>query len=401
MIQQFFYKAMDAKGQMHQGQLDASNLHDLEDRLQRMDLDLIHGYPKKAHHYLPQAKITRRELITFCFHMEQLSRAGVPLLDGLDDLRQSLPQSRFHTVLSSLIENIKSGKRLHEAMKSYPDIFDDIFVNLVYAGEESGQLTRVFKHLTENLKWQDEIHAKSKKLIIYPAFLFGMLWVVFLFLMLYLIPQLMVFLVNVGAELPLHTRILITLSNFFQNYWYLVIIVPIALFFAAKLLLWLFPSLHYYIDYIKLKIWLIGAINEKIILARFANFFALLYSAGITVPDSLALSKKLAGNLVIAEAIEHVSQAIAEGKSISDSFAQVDLFPPLILRMVKIGETTGALDLALTNISYFYDRESKEAIDYIQALIEPIMTVSLGLLLGWVMLSILGPVYDVIVQFSY
>lgn len=401
MTQQFFYKAMDAKGQMHQGQLDANNLHDLEDRLERMNLDLIHGYPKKSHHYLPQTKVSRRELITFCFHMEQLSRAGVPLLDGLDDLRQSLPQSRFHTVLSSLIENIKGGKRLHEAMKSHPDIFDEIFVNLVYAGEESGQLTRVFKHLTENLKWQDEIHAKSKKLIIYPTFLFGMLWVVFLFLMLYLIPQLMVFLVNVGAELPLHTKILITLSNFFQNYWYLVIVVPLAVFFIIKIFLWLFPSLYYYLDYLKLKIWLIGPITEKIILARFANFFALLYSAGITVPDSLALSKKLAGNLVIAEAIEHVSQAIAEGKSISDSFAQVDLFPPLILRMVKIGETTGALDLALTNISYFYERESKEAIDYIQALIEPIMTVSLGLLLGWVMISVLGPVYDVIVQFSY
>ncbi len=399
MSQQFLYKAMDNQGHIVLGQLGANFINDLEMRLERMGLDLIHCHTKKSRH--PRhGKVTRQELITFCFHMENLTRAGVPLLEGLGDLRDSLPQSRFREVVSSLIENIEGGARLSEAMTEFSEIFDQVFVSLIRTGEETGNLSTVFEHLTETLKWHDEMAAKTKKLLMYPIFMGVVITSVLFFLMMYLVPQLMTFIKNTGGELPLQTQILVAVSEGFISYWYLILIVPVLVFFAIRAAMRVSPSLCLTIDRLKLRVWFIGPILEKVILARFATFFALLFRSGITVLDALEICKPLAGNLIIENALRQVHNNIAEGVSISESFERVNLFPPLVLRMVNIGESTGDLDHALLNVSYFYEREVKESIDRIQTLIEPAMTVILGLLLGWVILSVLGPIYDIIIDVS-
>jgi len=399
MPQQFFYKAMDSQGRVIQGQLGANNATDLEARLERMGLDLIHYHTKKPRRFQVK-KVHRHELITFSFHMEQLTRAGVPLIEGLCDLRDSLGQTRFREIISNVIENIEGGERLSEAMANFPDTFDGVFTSLIRAGEESGNLSNVFNHLTETLKWQDEMIARTKKLLIYPAFMASIITGLIFFLMIYLVPQLITFIKSVGGELPIHTRILLFVSNLFVSYWYLIIMIPIILFGIIKIAIKTNPYWRFKWDLLKLRVWIIGPIWEKIILARFATFFALLYGAGITVLESLRLSKNLTGNVVVETAIQNVVDFIVEGFGISESFQRVNLFPPLVLRMVRVGESTGELDVALQNVSYFYNREVKEAIDKIQVLVEPTLTVVLGLLLGWVMISVLGPVYDTISNFK-
>lgn len=399
MPQQFFYKAMDDQGHIVQGQLSANNESDLETRLERMGLDLIHCRTRKSHrHHI--GRVSRLELITFCFHMEHLTRAGVPLLEGLADLRDSLAQSRFREVVSSLIENIEGGEHLSEAMTHFPDVFDHVFVSLVNTGEESGNLGTVFQHLTETLKWHDEIIAKTKKLLMYPAFMGTVIGGAVFFLMIYVVPQLITFIQNMGKELPWYTQILLIVSDIFVNYWFLILVFPVLIFVIIKIAVHISPYLRFQIDYLKLKFWVVGPVLEKIALARFSTFFALLYSSGITVLDGLKISKPLAGNLVIETALQRVSEQIAEGKGISESFEHVHLFPPLVLRMVRIGESTGNLDVALSNVSYFYNREVRDAIEKIQAVIEPTITVMLGLLLGWVILSVFMPLYDTIASFK-
>jgi len=318
----------------------------------------------------------------------------------MSDLRDSLPQSRFREVISTLIESVEGGARLSEAMAEFPDAFDQVFTTLIHAGEETGSLNTVFNHLTDTLKWQDEIIAKTKRLFIYPAFLGTIILAATFFLMIYLVPQLISLVKNVGAELPLHTKILIAVSDGFIHYWHIILISPVAAFMFLKFAMQLSPRLHITVDYFKLRLWLVGPILEKLILARFATFFALMYKSGITVLDSLEICKTLANNLMVEHAIQKVSDNIAEGVSITESFERAHLFPPLILRMVAVGESTGELDGALENVSYFYNREVKESIDKIQTLIEPIMIVILGLLLGWVIMSVLGPIYDTIANFS-
>lgn len=391
----YAYKAMDANGRMIFGRMDAINPIDLEMRLKRMDLDLINGDPVKQGGF-GGAKITRRELIAFCFHLEQLARAGVPIIESLTDLRDSLENPRFREVLADMIENVEGGKTLSQALAAHPKVFDSVFVSLIKAGEETGNLSDVLHNLTESIKWQDELAAQTKKLVMYPAFLGVVVVLVTMFMMLYLVPKMVGFIKNMGQELPFHTKLLIGTSNFFVNYWYIVVGLPIVLSIAIAMAVKTNPNARYRFDAAKLGFPWIGEILKKIILSRFAGVFAMMYASGISVLDSIRTTQGIVGNIVIRDGLQKVEEMISDGQNITVAFQNVGLFPPLVIRMLRVGENTGSLDTALANVSYFYNRDVRESIARVQAMVEPAMTILVGLILGWVMLSVLGPIYDTI-----
>jgi type IV pilus assembly protein PilC len=216
------------------------------------------------------------------------------------------------------------------------------------------------------------------------------------FLMIYLVPQLVSFIKGMGQEIPIQTRILIATSSFFVNYWYVLLAVPVILPIAGKLIISSSPEMRFKFDQIKLDMWVIGPILRKIILARFANTFAMMYGSGITILDCITNSRDVVNNLAVAKSLEDVTHEIESGKNLTQSFQNTGMFPPLVIRMLKVGEATGSLDKALLNVSYFYDRDVKNSIKKVQTMIEPTMTIVLGALLGWVMLSVLSPIYDII-----
>ena len=189
---------------------------------------------------------------------------------------------------------------------------------------------------------------------------------------------------------------LIGFSDFLVNHWWWAIPTPPVLFFLVKLYADRNAAFRLKLDGLKLRLWFIGPIQMKITLSRFASYFALCYGAGLDVLASLKISEDIAGNAVIRNGIESVSSEIAEGKTLSESIEATGLFPALVVRMVKMGESTGGLDAALHNVSYFYDREVDESIERLKAAIEPAMTVVLGAIMGWIMLSVLGPIYNTI-----
>jgi len=394
---QFVYQAMDAEGKLLRGNMDASNLSDLESRLKRMELDLIDckELARRAQSFRKRP-IKRSDLINFCFYMEQLSGAGVPMLETLADLRDSLDHPRFREIVADLIESIEGGMQLSQAMAKHPDTFDSTFISLIAAGEHSGKIAEVFLNLTETLKWQDELASQTKKLLMYPAFVGTIVLGVTFFLMIYLVPQLTGFIKNMGQELPFHTKALIFVSDIFVNYWYVVLAIPVLAWAGLTILIRTDPRARYKADDFKLRVWMIGPILHKIILARFATFFALMYASGVTILECIRLSEQIVANKVIEGGLHRAGLLISEGQSVTTSFQNVGIFPPLVVRMLKVGESTGSLDKALRNVSYFYNREVKESIEKVQTMIEPIMTVILGAILGWIMLSVLGPIYDTI-----
>jgi type IV pilus assembly protein PilC len=394
------YKAMDDRGKTTSGRIDAVNDADLEMRLSRMGLDLISHREARQRASLVGGRIPRRELITFCFHLEQLTTAGVPMIDGLIDLRDSMEDPRAREVIAGMIEAIEGGSTLSSAMELYPRAFDDVFVSLIRAGEMSGQVGQVLRQITETLKWQDEQAAHVKKLMLYPMIVGVVIAFVIFFLMAYLVPQLVQFVKSVGEDLPGHTLVLIAVSDFIVGYWYLVLFVPIGSAALLYLLVRTNPAVAYTVDDVKLRLWVIGPILKKIILARFANYFAMLYSSGITVLKCIEISEGLLENKAIQEAARTAGRHIQEGASISAGFERAGLFPPLVLRMLRVGESTGGLDTSLLSISYFYERDVRESLDRMQALIGPTMTAILGSMLIWVMVSVLGPIYDVITRLS-
>jgi type IV pilus assembly protein PilC len=396
------YKAMDERGKVALGRMEAVNAADLEVRLRRMGLDLINFSAAKIKSGGGVGRrVPRREIISFCMQLEQLVSSGVPLLEGLQDLRDSIEDRKLRDTVAGIVESIEGGSTLSVAMDNYPQVFDTVFVNLVRAGEFSGQIGAVLKTLTENLKWQDEQAAQMKKLLMYPLFVGGVVLIVVVFLMTYLVPQLTSFIVMMGEALPLHTRVLIAVSDFMVDFWYVVLGVPAVLFIIFIAVLNSSSTLQYAVDEFKLKVWIIGPIYKKMILARFAGYFALMYRSGITVLECIRVCEGLVGNKAIQEATRRAGRQISDGASISAGFEYTGLFPPLVLRMLRVGENTGGLDDALLNISYFYDRDVSESIEKVQTLIGPAMTVILGGILGWVIVSVLGPIYDLITKIDF
>lgn len=393
------YKAIDQFGRVQVGQSDAINIADLEMRLRKIGLDLVNCKEIRTKAQGASGRgVRRRDLILFCFHMEQTSRAGVPILDSLQDLRDSTENPRLREVMSAMTESISGGKTLSQAMGDFPGVFDNVLCSLIKAGEQSGRIGEVFRRLGESLKWQDEQASMAKKLIMYPAFVGTVVLGVLFFLMIYLVPQLISFVKTMGQELPAHTKALIFVSNIFVHYWYAVILGPVLVVTGIIVGARVSPGMRLAVDRIKLKTPILGTILQKIILARLAGFFAMMYASGITIIDCIRTSEDIAGNKVIENAVRGVGQQIADGKNLSDSFAATGLFPPLILRMIRVGESTGALEESLENVAYFYTRDVKESIEKLQSMIEPAMTVVLGTIIGWVMMSVLGPIYDLITK---
>lgn len=394
----YAYKAMNTHGRTVLGRLEAINLIDLEMRLKRMDLDFINGDTMKQGGLFNRARISRAELINFCFHLEQLARAGVSLIESLADLRDSLENPRFREIIAGMVESIEGGKTLSQALAEHPQTFDEVMVSLVRAGEETGTLPQVLNNLVESLKWQDELASHTKKLVMYPSFLAVVVVAITLFMMTYLVPKMASFIRNMGQELPMQTKILIATSEFFVNYWYVVVGLPLILAGVVAALVSTSKAARYRFDDVKLRLPYVGDILRKIILSRFASVFAMMYSSGITILDSIKSTEGVVGNLVIREGLEKVGDLIAEGQNVTAAFQTAGMFPPLVLRMLRVGENTGGLDTALTNVSYFYNRDVRESIEKVQSMIEPVMTVTIGVLLGWIMMAVLGPIYDIITK---
>lgn len=393
----FAYRAVDASGRLLRGQLAASSEAELDSRLLQIGLQLVTCRPLTSRQEkAARTSVGRRELINFCFHMEQAQRAGLPILEALRDLRDSTTDDAFRNVLASISLSVEGGKGLSDSMADFPATFDRVFVALVRAGEKSGELSQVLGRMTETLKWQDELVSQTRKLAMYPAFVGTVVAGVVFFLMLYVVPQMSEFLKTMGQEMPLHTKALIATSEFVVAWWYLILAVPAVLALTGRWLVKNDARSRRAFDEFKLKAWLVGPILQKIIMSRFATYFQIMYASGIPIVDGLKTSRELAGNMVIAEALDKVSGYVAEGNSLSAGIGKAQLFPPLVVRMVRMGEDIGKLDEALQNVTYFYNREVGEAVDKLQTLIEPAMTVILGLILGWVMLSVLGPIYDTI-----
>jgi type IV pilus assembly protein PilC len=397
----FAYRAVDAEGRISSGNLDAVNAIDLELRLKRLGLDLVTFDAVKRSTAARSRRITRAELITFCFHLSQLLKAGVNIIEALTDLRDTVDNPGFRQVLASLLEDIEGGLKLSAAMANHPYCFDDVFVALLRAGEESGQLTEVLDELSENIKWQDEMAAQAKKAMVYPIIVLVVILGVIFVLMTVLVPQLAVTFKQLVPKLPRETEILIMLSNAFVRYWYLILGVPVAAVVGILSAARSHEGTREWLDEMSLRVPVVGEIRRKIILARFSTYFAMLYRAGISVLDCIQICEKIVGNRVMEMGLQRVGRSISEGQGISQAFVATKLFPPLVLRMLRVGESTGALDTALLNVSYFYNREVRDGISRMQTLLGPMTTVILGVLIVGILYSIFLPIYDVIAKIKF
>ena len=393
------YNAVNKTGRLIRGKLEARNVGDLEKRLGRLGLSVVNSSEVK-HSFsgftLFQPKVSRDDLSQFCFYVERLVSGGVPLLEGLSDVRDSVSNATLRNTISFLIEDVEQGSTLSTAMKKYPKTFDDVFVSLIEAGEHSGELDAVLRNLGESIRWQGEIAKKTKKAFTYPIVALVVILLATYGLLVLVVPGMTKVLKELGRELEPITVALIETSEFIQNYALHMFVGFFGLWFAMFILIKTIPGIDYVIDKLKIRIPVFGQVVEKLLLSRFSNVFGLLYGSGVGVIDGLKISRGALGNKFIARGLDGVIESISNGTTLSSAFRESGLFPPLVLRMIRLGEATGGVDSAMLQIKSYYDRDANEAIEAAQAAIGPLMMLIIAGLLVWVILAIYGPLYNII-----
>ena len=396
----FRYAAIDAQGRTVRGVQNAASEQELGDRLARLGLELLRAREASRRFTRPRSLRTR-ELVNVLIHVRTLSAAGVPLIEALQDLREASDSGVVQGFAADVLDRIMAGATFSEALAQSPWPVDEVVVSLVRTGEVTGQLPEVLAGIVENLKWTDELNAQTRKLLRAPAVTGTVVLMAVLFLMIYLVPQLLVFIRGLGGELPLQTVALMWTSATLRTHGWLVIAAPAATVLLLKAAARRSPALRERVDGWKLRARPIGPILKKVLLARFATSFALMYRSGVPVMEALGYCRGLSSNFAYQRAIERAREQIAQGTKISDAFAAAQMFPPLVVRMLRIGENTGGLDESLGHVSYFYRREVDEAIDRLQGAIQPTLTVFLGAMVAWILASVILPIYDVIAKVKF
>lgn len=392
----YAYRAIDASGRVSRGRMPALSVGELEGQLRSAGMELLRARPVSGAG-LFAGRVPRRELINMCFHLEQTLNAGLMVTDSLQDLVDGMQHATLRETLVAVLQALREGAPLSAALSAYPRVFDDVFVGLVRSGEESGRMGDVFGRLAASLRWQDELSAQVLKLAMYPLFTAVVLAGVVLFVLTYLVPQLSGFIRSMGGVLPMQTRLLLALSDFVVGHWLAMLAaLPALPLLGLGVLRIGGEPMRRWLDGLKLRLPLFGPILHRIALSRFASLFGMLYEAGVPVLTAIRTGRDAIGNRVLARAIDVACERIEQGTAISEAFRGSSLFPSLMIRMLRVGETTGGIDAALRNVAYFYDREVREAIAKLQGMIEPMLTVAMGLVLGWLMMAVLGPVYDLL-----
>ncbi|WP_029408083.1 type II secretion system F family protein [Thiomicrorhabdus sp. Milos-T2] len=398
-MENYNYTGINKYGKRVNGVLPAANEQELEQKLIKSQIDLL-SYKKQSSSFslLGKPKVTRKDIIGMTIQLEQLLRAGVPLLEIIDDLKDNFESDAVKEMLANIYESMEGGSTFSESLRNFEDDFGEVYISLVSVGEQTGQLEDILLDLANMIKWEDELISKAKKVMIYPAIVATVVIAVVILMMLFVVPELLGFITSMGGELGFATVALIATSGFIQEYILEIFLVPIVTVFLFKW--WRKQSEDFKLktDEMSLHLWIVGPVIYKLKLARIANSLAVMYGAGVSFPDSLRMSSVIAGNKYLETNINNAVRMIEEGKPIYESFEEASVFPKMAVRMIKVGELSGGMDTALKNVSYFYDREAKELIEKIEPAIEPILTVVMGFVVGWVMIAVLGPIYDTIAQ---
>jgi type IV pilus assembly protein PilC len=389
----FSYSAINERGRSIRGSMVAENEIDLETRLKEVGLDLV-NYREQSTKSGGKSKIKLKDMIILCLHLEQLSKAGVPIHEALADVRDSTESKKLRDIMTDVLEKVKTGSKLSEALANYPRVFNEVFVGLISAGEKTGKLTESFTHMAHHMKWNADLRRKVKKAVTYPIVLLFVMSGVIAILMIFVVPKLIKFIIDQGFTIPIHTRALIATSSAFQHHWYVIFGIPLGLFMVLITLYRTSEPFAYMMDNFMLKLPVMGPTIRKINLARFTHFFAVMFKSGIDIPDALLSSRNVVANRIIKESIEMVYRGITEGNNLTSSLRMSNQFPTLVIRMFKVGEDSGNMNDALENITFFYDREVNDAVDGMIGFIQPTMTMFLGGLIFWVIAAVFGPLYQ-------
>ncbi|NOY35888.1 MAG: type II secretion system F family protein [bacterium] len=394
------YEATTIEGEKKNGSIEASNVEIAISSLQRRNLIIVSIHPagKGGHFWEKNIKLFERvkprEVVILSRQLSTLFEAKVPVLDSFKLLAAESENPLLRTKLSRILEDIQGGSSLSSAMTKHPDVFSKFYVSMIRSGEESGKLDEVFLYLAEYLERSYELASKAKNALIYPAFVIATFFSVMVLMMVFVIPRLSAILLETGQDIPTYTKVVIGISDLMRSYGvFFLVLLAIGIIF-----LWRYTRTktgRFIISRIQIQFPYIGTLYKKLYLSRITDNLETLLSSGIPVVRALEITGDVVGNKIYERILRESEEAVRAGNSISDVFSRYKDIPPLVSRMVRIGEESGKLDFILKTLARFYKREVNNAVENLVGLIEPVMIVALGLAVGILLVSILGPIYNI------
>ncbi len=395
----FAWKGKNRGGAQQEGVLEATNKDAVIATLRRQQI-IVTGVTEKGKEFaLPKfgGGVSQKEIAIFTRQFSVMIDAGLPLVQCLEILASQNDNRAFQKVLFAVRQDVESGSTLADSLRKHPKIFSDLFANMVAAGEAGGILDTILQRLSVYIEKAVKLRASVRSASIYPVAVITIAVGVVTLILWKVIPTFATLFEGLGATLPLPTRIVIAISRFLGRFMWLLVLGGIGAFIMFNRYYKTNQGEHV-IDGLVLRMPLIGGLMRKIAVARFCRTLSTLIASGVPILESLEITAKTAGNIIVADAIMTTRKSIEEGRTISDPLRETGVFPPMVVQMISVGEQTGALDAMLSKIADFYEDEVDEGVNNLLTLMEPIMISFLGVVIGGIVIAMYLPLFTLISQ---
>lgn len=397
----FLWEGKTAQGKVLKGEMEAANQQAVLARLrsQRIQPNPTRvrqkGKGLEAEITIPGfgAKVTAHDIMLFTRQFATMIDAGLPIVQGLEILSQQSENKAFRNIIRAIKQDVEGGFTLADALRKHPKAFDDLYVNMVAAGEVGGVLNTILNRIAMFIEKSAKLKSKVKGAMIYPCTIIVVAVGVVTILLLYVIPVFAELYGGMGKALPAPTQITINMSNWFRAY-FVYMVIGAGILVAALRFYYKTPAGRMVIDGIMLKMPIMGDLLRKVAVARFSQNMSILLSSGVPILDGLAITAKTAGNRVVEKAIMDARVSISQGKTVAEPLTESKIFPPMVCQMVAIGENTGALDAMLKKVADFYEEEVDNSVANLTSLMEPLIMVVLGVILGGLVISMYLPIFQ-------
>jgi type IV pilus assembly protein PilC len=393
----YLWSGKNRKGEIQKGEMESASEEGVRTQLTRMRItptrikkkpkDLLEGVS------LLQPRVKQTDVILFCRQFSTMIDAGLPIIQCLDILYTQQENATFKKVLKEIKENVESGSTLAESLKKFPKYFDDLFVNMVHAGETGGILDTILRRLSTYMEKAAKLKAKVKGAMTYPIVTIIIAILVLIVILVFVIPVFQEMFADFGKQLPAPTRVVIAMSDLVKTkIWYLLGALILAVLAFRKV--YRTDKGREFVDRTILRFPVFGDLLRKVAVAKFTRTMGTMLGSGVAILEALDIVGKTAGNRVIEQALTNVRTGIAEGRTMADPLIESGVFPSMVCQMISVGEATGALDAMLTKIADFYDEEVDQAVENLTSLIEPFMLVFLGVTIGGLVVAMYLPIFQ-------
>ncbi len=395
----YAYTARDKEGKIVSGTLEGDSEGNVADSLRKQGYIISSLKEKRVVGGIKlkigsgTKKVKGSELVIFSRQFATMINAGLPLARCLSILGEQTESPGLAKSVQEVLRDVEGGLALSAAMDKHPKVFNTLYVSMVRAGETGGILDNVLLNVAENLEKADELKKRIKSAMAYPILMFIMSIVLVFVMITFIVPIFADMFKTLGGSLPIPTQVLVHISNFVQSTWMIGIPSSIGLYFVIKRIMKI-PAVHYRFDGFKIKAPVVGRLSKQQAISRFARTLGVLSSAGVPILESLDVVEKTVGNMVISKEVSHVKLAVKEGETIAKPLSGSKVFPPMVVQMISVGEESGAMDTMLIKIADFYDKEVSTAVDALTSLIEPLMIIFVGAIIGGILLSLYLPMFQ-------